>query len=837
MRTPPITALMFLIGRWLRSAGLRRSSVMLSLTFTLLAAVFVSVSAFTLSASQEAEKEFGSYQQQVFAPVYVGELDDGFVARARSALTSRLPDAHLMIVSTQVRPDSFAKRYVQAPLENLRYVEDPGLREAFPGRYTLEEGSWPGKPFEVVVTRALRAALPDPDEFTVLSGRATFTVVGVVRDAYAERADTIVAGPGTWESIPRPAAGREYQPVGGEVAVLFDRATPAADVAGVLLDLLPREADASSRDIGASLSTRAEFLRLPVAEFGSSGQLVVSYVPLLLVVLVVSALVVGQRRGPHRANADRLVAVGISRRLAQGSQVLALSVAAAVSIAAGLGIGWLVGIALRTSVLPVVADQPLSPLPVLDATAAAIAASALVLIVAGTLWPERSTGSARRRVVSRWLADIQIGLIRRVAVVLLVLGAVQVRAGGVSVVDSYLAMAGVLLAAPDVLRILVWALPSGNPRTFVTRRLIQADLGRQAAAVVVVGCCLALPISAATQLVSKKLSDASFTFSRVPLNQVWVQSTGGTGDVTGVAQVVSRVPQIGQPVAVRGSSYSPDPNAKNSAAAFFTEVPKGNSSSALMVIDSADQVREVVGDDITPNAESVLDAGGVLDFSGAEGDQRFIVYSAKGKELLRTPVLPTLKVSLPKQISSQFGGAVLRSTAQGLGLPVDRTPNKFIFTDVPTPVIGDAVQAVVNAGYDSEFVQYATPPPPPTLPIYAYVYLAGLVLGGFTVLLVAIRGQAKRLRSYSARLVALGLGPRWTLSILGIHATTILAVGLIAGYAAAALGVELTTDNYVVTDVPTLPVTLACLGTLTAAGLATALAVRTLTASEHREVN
>lgn len=837
MRTPPRTATLFLTGRWLRSREVRRSSAMLTLTFALVAIIFLAVSAFALSPEQQADKSFGSYQRQTVAAMRVGDLDRGFFAQANSTLASRLPEAHLLIESTQVRPDAFTKRYVRAPLEVLRYVEDPGLRAAFPNRFSLVQGSWPSMPFDVVVTQSLRAELPDKNEFTVLSGRATFKVVGVVRDAYAERSDTIVAGPGTWESIPRPAAGREYQPVEGQVTVFSSDATSGSEAASILHEILPRRVDVSLDDIRGNSSRRAEIQRLPAVVFGSSELLIVSYLPLALVVLLISALVVGQTRLANRANADRLVAVGVSRRLVQGSQVLALFVATVVSIAAGLAIGWLIGIALRLTVLPYVAIQPLSPLPGPNVALFLIAAVALLLITVGTVWPERRVRGSPRHKRLGWMADLQVGLIRRVAVVLLLIAAFQVRSDAVSTVDTYLAIAGVLLATPDLMRAVVWALPSGNPQAFVTRRLMGADLGRHAAAAIVVGCCIALPICAATQLVSKKANDASFTFSRVPQNQVWVQGTGGVGDVAGVAEVVSKVPNVGQPVAVRGSSYSNDPAAEDSAAAFFTELSGGSSSLALMIIDSAHDVRKIVGDALPANAEAVLESGGVLDFSGAEGDQRFVVYAANGKELLRTPVLPTLKVSLPQQISRQFGGAVLRGTAQDLGLPIERAPNNFIFPNVATPVIGDAVQAAVNAGYDSEFVQYATPPPPPTLPSYAYVFLVGLILGGFVVLLVVIRSQAKRLRSYSARLVAIGLRPRWTLSVLGIQTAAIVGVGFFIGGAAATVGVELSTDNYAVIDVPARPVAIACLATVIAAGFAAALSVRTLTASEHREVN
>lgn len=128
------------------------------------------------------------------------------------------------------------------------------------------------------------------------------------------------------------------------------------------------------------------------------------------------------------------------------------------------------------------------------------------------------------------------------------------------------------------------------------------------------------------------------------------------------------------------------------------------------------------------------------------------------------------------------------------------------------------------------------PPAPPDLPTNAYVFLAGLVLGGFAVLLLVIRGQARRLRTYSSRLVAIGLGPRWTLSVLGIQAAVIVGVGPLAGVSAGILGVEITSDNYAATDVLVLPIALACVAIIVAAGLATAMAVRALTATEHPEV-
>ncbi len=804
------------------------------LAFAVFAAVVICVSAFTPTSGQLAAKEFGVYKRSTYTTVSVGDLGSGDTARVQSVLSSALRGAHLVIETDALRPDSLAKRFVQAPLDVLRFVEDPGLREAFPGRYTLKEGTWPEAPMDVAVSQDLRDSLPGRSKFTVLSGRVTLNVVGVVQDAYARNDDTIVAGPGTWESIPQAEAGRVSGPTEAEFRVLFDGGARAVDTVSralaKALPPLPKAQGDRSGYIAENSQTRRDIAKLPVASFGSD-QLVVSYLPLLLVVLLVSALVVGQTRSTHRATADQLVAIGVRRSRVMAPLVIALTVTAALSIVAGLILGWLSAVALRAWVLPNYADQTLSPIPGLDQPAVAIAALSVALISLGTLWPGPSTDTDRRAMASRTLAGLQLGLIRRVAVVLLVIGALRVESSVTSVLASYLAVAAVLLVAPDVFRLVVWAVPTKAPRAWVTRRLMQADLRKQSLAVAVIGCCIALPVLVGTQLASKQASDATFTFSRIPANQIWVQSDSDIGDVSGVAQAIEKVPGIGSPAVLRGLRSNDD-----KLGTFFAKSPdSGRSSLNVMVVDTADQVRRIVGDDLPTDAETVLDAGGVLDFTRTTGDQRFEVISSAGKRVLTTPTLPTLRVSLPIELSANFGGAVLLSTAERLELPVSE-PKRYVYPDVSQSVIGDAAQTAVEAGYDSDFVQYAVDPPPPELPANAYAFLAALVLGGFAILVNVIRGQARRLRGYLARLVAIGLGTRWTLSVLAIQAALIVGVGLLSGVTAGVLGVKITSDNYVVTVVPVLPISLACAATILAACLATATAVRALTAVEHPEV-
>ncbi|WP_134738754.1 hypothetical protein [Nocardioides sp. 503] len=830
----PLVAGEVLARGWLRTPASRRSLTVVTLVFAIFAAVVICVSAFLPTSEQLAEKEFGRYDAGVFANVDVGDLDAGGTSRIQDRVRAVAPGAHVLIETDALRPDHLAKRFVQAPLSVLRYAEDPNLREAFPGRYTLQDGRWPSAPGEVAVSPELLESLGDPDSFTVLSGRVSFDLVGVVEDAFAKKDDTIVAAPGTWESIPPARPGRAAGPTEAKLRVLVEDTSTVPAISDLLAEALPplpKEQGDRSGYIQESRQTRDDVARRDVPTFGAD-EAVVSYLPLLLLVLVVSSLVVAQVRPATRRTANRLTAVGVRRVWVTAPHLLVIAATMTLAVTVGLVLGWLAALALRATVLPGLAEQTLSPVPRLDRTTVAVAAMCVVLVAAGTSWPEPTSERGRLTAVRRALSGLRLGLLRRVAVVLLGVGALQVGSSrATSVRASYLALAAVILVTPDLLRIVVRTMPRRSPRWWVARRLIESDVSRQALAAGVVACCIAVPVLVATQLASQKASDATFTFSRVPAGQIWVQSDSGAGDVTGAADAIRSVPGIGRPVAIRGLRSEDD-----TLAAFFTRAPAaGRTSLNIMVVDTVADVRRVIGDEVSATGEATLEDGGVLDFTGAGGRQRLEVISPTGARALRTAPLPTLGVALPIALRANFGGAILRASAEDLGLPVS-APSRYVFADVSPHVTAEAAAAAVAAGYDGNFVQYAVEPPEPTLPTTAYVFLAALVLGGFAVLVTIIRAQGRRVRSYLARLVALGLGTRWAVSLLGIQAALIVAVGVVAGVGAGVLGIRVASATYAVTLVPAVPIAIACAATAVAALLATGSAVRTVTAVEGAEV-
>ncbi|MEJ7757807.1 MAG: hypothetical protein WKF83_17335 [Nocardioidaceae bacterium] len=104
--------------------------------------------------------------------------------------------------------------------------------------------------------------------------------------------------------------------------MLFDSSAP--EVGRALAQVLPRMDRDPAATIEANYSSRSEISEEVDDAFGAN-QFTISYVPLFLVVLTVSALVVGQNRRPQRADADRLVALGIRRSHVRLSQALALT--------------------------------------------------------------------------------------------------------------------------------------------------------------------------------------------------------------------------------------------------------------------------------------------------------------------------------------------------------------------------------------------------------------------------------------------------------------------------------------------------------------------------------
>lgn len=813
-----------LTRRWLSDATSRATALLICAAFASYTVVVIVVSAFTPTAAQDANARLGSSQQSSHFSVEVGDLDTDLEdVNARGDLGS----AYLYFDSTQLRPDALTKTFVQAAIPNVRFLQGARLQEFFPGRYEVDEGDWPATPGEVLISDSLADKLGGASEFSVLSGRVDFRVVGRVTDTYDRHGDVIVAAPGTWERISPLPAAKSYQPVTAEIYALFEPPTTIKQLRQRLHEVLPKRTRDQLRLISGNVTTRGELLAEPVDPFGSD-QFVVSYGPLFLVVVLIAAMAAGRARPAHRRVRAQLYAIGVRRGVLR-AQLITEVLVGGVAAAGGLGVGWLTAMGLHRWVLPTFANQTLSPVVSPGVDAGLLAAGAIGILVVGIAWPGAGDDSVTG--VESTSTQGQARLLRWAAAVLLLIGATWVGASIASRAAAYFAVAACSLFAPDVLRLAVRLLPQRRPRTLTARALMRATELRQATGVVAIACCVALPVLSATQIASAMSSNASFDFGRIPADQVWIQNDStGTGDIAGVARAVSAVVGLAPPVAISGSG-GPDPEDPK---AYLTRTYKGPgfTSRALMIVETASDAERVLGPYLDREGVYVLNSGGVLVLSGAEGQQRLRVESATGEVLLRTPLLPTLSLHVSRQLRALFGGVLLLDTAKGLGIPVGPA-SRFIFTDIDSDDIASAVQSAVDAGYDSEFVQYAVPPPEPALPIYAYSFAAALLFTGFFLVLAVLRDSARRMRDRGSMLLALGLTPSWITSVAMLQVALLVVVGFAVGIGAGLLGIAVTSSAYAVTTIPISAVIVASVGTALVVVSATALALRGLTTDEQ----
>lgn len=827
----PASAVRLLAARWLAGTALRRAAIMLTVAFAVLTAVFISVNSFEQTPAQTAQQRFGIYDHSTYTSISVGDLQRGDTKQLQVAIAAAAPDADLVIESRTLRPDAYPKFYFQAPTAVVRYLEDPELERAFPDRYSLLDGRWPSKMNDVVLSEHLLQALPSADRstFTVLSGKTRFHVVGVVRDDDDRHGDVMVAGAGTWEALTPRDAARQYQPAEGQTSIYWDHGdlTAIAAAADRVLPALPRGQGSRDEIWASNASSRSDVTGAPPVTFGSD-QIVVSYLPLLMVALLVAALVVATTRRPIVDATDRLVQLGLDRAQVRRLHTGLLTVTAAGSIIVGVALGTGVAVLLRSTVLVAFTTQPFSPISGVTPAAWLIVAATIVVVASGAAWPTAAAASKTASVMSRLIGDIHVGLVRRVLIGLCVIGAVLFGATTQAwIFGAYAAIAAAVLLAPDLVRLIVWVIPRRSARLFVARGIMRASLARQGVAAAVIAACIAVPIGLGTQLASKQANDSAFTFSTVPSGQMWVERASAVGDVDGIARAIAKVQGIPAPVAVRALSGPAQASGAAGPAARFLHAASGGT--ATLTLADPDDLRRLIGPDLTRDAEAVLRAGGVIDFSAARGPQQFVVVANGGERQLTTPVLPTLKAHVAPAFSTQFSGAVLTSTAEKLGLPVS-SPVKYLYPSVTTAQVRSAVSASVDAGYDSEFVHYHVPPPAPMLPAAAWVFFAGLTLGGFIVLVLVVTDLARRLRDYSERLVAIGLRPGWTRGVLAVQAAVIVGVGLVTGVVGGVLSLHVIAGHYAVTAIPSTSIAATMIAVLLTTAAATLIATRSLTA-------
>lgn len=754
-----------LVGKLATAAPLRKGGAGVAAIVAAFVLLVISVSAFTLNGPQAAERTLGSFDFTGSDSVALGgDLDLGVLRGVRNATKQAGAESvGLRIASFTLAVDGLAGQYSTGARRFVRYLEpqrDPDL--AMPDTVAPHTGRLATSQDEVMLSDTLAWELGQPSTISVFAGLKTLRVTGVYTPKFAEDAWQILAGPGLWSSLPADAIRGGFPQADGVLEVFWTGRSDPADVVSAVTAANPATVGIDS--MITSLVTRSDLMvdnrpltqRAPLM-FVFPGLVMTGLATVMLVNLSRRRLIgVRQRLGDTGAD-DRLVMVAI---LASTGVVVTLSVVA------GAVLGVVVGWAVRSAVLPHLLTQPISAIPRLDPLALGMWLVAMLTALAAValrvrpprprtgikLGPRRFPWPTLRRAVAlvaaAWslqplLSASDLDSVSRAALPL---------------------VTAVLLIVPDAFRLVVRAIPTDRSEWLSARRLIEADRARYSGAVVALAFSLAVPTILATLYATQWRAEDERNVSTVPAGQIHV-STGYLLDAEKVRSVVAEL---------HSATDLPDPVMIGQAESLYLRSPNQFGAFGLWVVRDVKQLETVLGQAWTQRAGDVLNAGGVVSWAGAAPP---LVDDARGVEL---PTGPATTLDVDPAIASSVGGAILAETARGLGIPV-LADQLAVYTGVTDAAREGALAAVQAAGFTSKAIQYHTEPTPTEFPSIWGVALSGLLLAMFSILWLVLHGQAKHLREYAARLLAVGLDQRWSRRVLAVASLTVAATGVVTG--------------------------------------------------------
>lgn len=782
---PSLRLLLRLGRRLIRSRSLAASAWLMAAVGATVVAAFVVLSSLTLSGDQVVERDMGRFR-------FASDLTNLVaLTPGNVSLTAEVESAALAAGATgpMVTLTSVAVEPAQADPPHTWYTEADWARDPFPRRYVLLEGRWPERPGEVVLTRTASGALASLGEpLAVLAGHERFAVVGLADDRYGEY-HAILAAPGTFagigeaalRSFPGLTAGAKLYWEGGERRPVIDAMSTS------LARSLSRPRDEVAQLLEAFTQDRAQAKRAverPWIDRIPSGYAV----PALLLPILASLATFGLGGRRLRRSGDLLVAVGMPPARAALALGLAVTGRLVASLAGGIAVGIVVGLAGRL----VIARyqwwaQALSPFPGVIDPVVRLGASAVAASIVGTgllrfvlAGGRRDRAPAARGTRSdgpkyrRHATNIRHGIAVLAACAAIVQASRLDRTAEAMVLAGTVAVT-VLLLVPELVEWVLRALPRTDPRLRLARQHLLHDRLRGSIAVAVLAAALGLPLGYLALLDTMIQTAEEGLGPEVAPGQLLVSELGGANPTrSAVLAVVSdRLGPARPPVRLRHLGAE--------GQGLSVEV-QGSGFRFVLALDTADDVGRLLGRPLTPAERSVLVDGGLLAWDGRAGGERVLVRvdgTGAGSGEVR---LPAVAARVHPAWRRSFNGVVLRATAERLGLPV--SDGDVLFTGVSDAEAQAARQAVLDAGLDPYYVRIHE-----ALQLYVpralFAAAAGLLL---TVLLCSVavsRAQVVTLRRYLGTLVAIGLTPSWARQVVLLQSAFVAAMATVVALALA----------------------------------------------------
>jgi len=736
-------------------------AAVVALFAALVVAMYVVLSALSLSGAQVADRDLGRYGASVGFGAVTAAPGDRRTASLleRSAVAGGARDPLVALVASDVQ-------ITRDPRTVWTLTEAAWVDRPFPRRYALRDGRWPVRPGEVVVADAPDDGVQIGSRLPVFGGAHHVEVVGHAADAFA-RTPSVLAGVGTWAQV--PASVLDKHRIARASPVLYWAGNDPERVAQAFERTVAGLPDGQPEVVASTLRIRSQVEQYPELSWlqrSPAGYRIPSIVLPLLAVGVLygsqsrrlgGSLAIMRELGVRRRDARTGAAVAV------GSWALPASLGGSV---AGLGLG----LALRP-LASALRERPAGPVPDLAPPIATGLGLTALAVIGGALLlrsprPVFQAAQYRPATSGEGAQGVGTAARRALGVCLLVVTAAAVPATSSPARAALLSAAltvGVLLLLPEVVTVSLRWLPERGPRARLARRQMVRDRNAVTAAVGLSTFLLSTSLGYTVLFSSLVTSFNAANHPDVLSGQVLVQDRSSVAQppspaalavvaASGVGATVPGTP-LGYTVAVDASGNS-------------TSVATVADAGTLIAVTDTAAVRGLLARALSRAQRRTLEGGGVLVWDVPVQDGRV------GLTVTPTSPGPTRQVTADARAvdppragwAAGSSGVVLTAAAERLGLPVTVGPVAYL--GLQDGQVEAVRRSIADSGLDATTVLVPRDPPPVIPQAGFVVTVVGLAFMAVAGAVASTRAQVRTLRGYLAQLQSLGLSRRWTSAVL-----------------------------------------------------------------------
>ncbi len=768
--------------RFGRLKPVRRSAFALVVLSAVLVATLACFSGLKLSSTQTAQRELGPFEHRVKTTAPVGDL---FTDRQVSELDSSLAGLtgvekfDLEISTSRLVPDTFIQQATTGEILIVNYFEQPRPVTGAVDRWNIEllSGRLPAKPSEAVLSSALYEQLGKPDKINIFGTMMPLEVTGVVKPVFSTSALNIYAGWGSWQRLPGELLKERNLGIESSfLTVYWSGSASAHDVATQVCAVLGDDCDPG--EVSQEDSYIADIIHSAGFKVEKNAVTIIGIT--VLMSALASFVVVNVLRNRMFSIVSKLSSVGVRRIPVFVSLVTTLTTVLVVGILGGalLGIGLAMGI--KHFVLAGMVSQPLSPLSTAGLWRIVVI-QVLVVVICVPLysWLRLRTTTSKKVVRSRHTAGVLV-VLRWLIGAALVFAAFQSASYALENGDEgtyrfvICFTLGFAMVTPEVISVIMTALPTRRSVLLAAKRIIKADLPRFAFVMAVMMIGIGIPTAIASRAMSIDITMAKSVEAEVPEGQVWVNvgelpSPEASADL--IQLLHTHAPSQDSSAWIYTGSISSSSDVSSGGASI-------SATSGIIIIKDTASARLIFKQFWNQELETAFIQGA------------FITYPFGPDSLtLDDPTTGASRQITPDQVyrlpTNQYDhllktGAISLAQAKQLGIS-DLRPSRAVYYHLTDQHLSNLYQLLASNGFSGKLIKPHTPVEPFTLSAEYWILLASNAFVVLAIVWLVMRGQAKHLEEYSVRLNAVGLNRAWSARLLMVMTVFISLTGTLLG--------------------------------------------------------